>query len=115
MSIFSMAQTNRPPRNVFDLTHDKKLTTKFGQLTPIFLMDCVPGDKVSVKTSTMVRFAPLIAPVMHDVNVYCHFFFVPNRILMKDPRDWENFITGGEDGLDDTVWPYITPKSTRSS
>ena len=102
--IFKQVSMNRPPKNTFDLTHDKKLSTKMGKLTPIFLMDVVPGDKVSVKANMMVRFAPMIAPIMHKVSVYCHFFFVPNRILWEN---FEDFITGGEDGQDASVWPYI--------
>lgn len=102
--IFQSVQMNDTKSNVFDLSNDRKLSTVMGRLTPIFLMDCVPGDKVSVKPNVFIRFAPLLAPIMHRVNVYCHFWFVPNRILWAG---WENFITGGEDGEDATVWPFI--------
>jgi hypothetical protein len=57
-------------------------------------MECVPGDKVKIGTETMLRFAPLIAPVMHKVNVTTHYFFVPNRILWPN---WEQWITGNLD------------------
>ena len=39
----------------------------------------------------MIRFAPMVAPVMHRINAYIHFFYVPNRILWDG---WEKFITG---------------------
>ena len=29
--------------------------------------------------------------------MYCHFFFVPNRLLWDN---WEEYITGGEDAAD---------------
>jgi hypothetical protein len=32
---------------------------------------------------------------MHKASVYCHFFFVPNRILWNN---WETFIAGSVDG-----------------
>jgi hypothetical protein len=64
-----------------------------GKITPISLMECVPGDSFNIKTTNLMRFAPLIAPVMHQSSVYCHFFFIPNRILWAN---WEEFITGGE-------------------
>jgi hypothetical protein len=67
-------------------------------------MDTLPGDKITMSTSQMLRFAPLVAPVMHEVNVYTHFFFVPNRILWNN---WENFITGGEDGTSAPVFPTV--------
>lgn len=102
---YNQVQFTKLRKNIFDLTHDKKLSTVFGKLTPMFLMDVVPGDKVNVKTSVLLRFAPLVAPVMHRINVYCHFFFVPNRILWSN---WEKFITGGEDGYDTSVPPTIS-------
>lgn len=37
----------------------------------------------------------MVAPILHSVNVYTHYFFVPYRLLWDD---WEKFITGGEDG-----------------
>ena len=102
--IFTSVPHKKLKKNVFDLTHEKKLSTKMSKIIPIMCMDVVPGDKVSVKTNILLRFAPLIAPVMHRVNVFCHFFFVPNRILWPN---WEKFITGGEDGQDATVWPHL--------
>ena len=99
---FSGVVNSAPGYNKFDLTHDVKLSTKMGQLTPVMVMDCVPGDKISIKSNFMIRFAPLIAPIMHRVNVYCHFFFVPNRLVWDG---WEDFITGGPDGQDTTVPP----------
>jgi hypothetical protein len=99
--IFNTVPTNNPKRNTFDLTHDRKFSGKMGDLIPIMVMDTVPGDSVKIKPAAMVRFAPLIAPVMHRANVFMHYFFVPNRIIWED---FENFITGGEDGLDNTTW-----------
>ena len=54
-----------------------------------------------------MRFAPLIAPVMHQSSVYCHFFFVPNRIIWDS---WEEYITGGEDAADPGYTPPVFPK-----
>jgi hypothetical protein len=109
MSIFSKVKINKPKSNTFDLSHDRKFSLKFGELVPCFVMDCIPGDKINLSTSQMMRFAPLIAPIMHSVNVYVHFFYVPNRILWDN---WENFITGGEDGTADPVFPYFTSQSS---
>ena len=44
-------------------------------------MEVVPGDKFNIKATNLTRFAPLVTPIMHQASVYCHFFFVPNRIL----------------------------------
>lgn len=102
--IFSGIQRTKLQYNTFDLTHDKKLSCKMGTLIPTMLMDVVPGDKVKINANALLRFAPLVAPVMHRANVYFHFFYVPNRILWEG---WQDYITGGENGLDNTVWPYF--------
>ena len=53
----------------------------------------------------MLRFAPMLAPIMHRVDVYTHYFFVPNRLIWND---WEDFITGGKDGTLAPVPPYFS-------
>jgi hypothetical protein len=42
---------------------------------------------------------------MHPVEVRIHHWYVPNRILWDD---WEDFITGGSDGMDISEFPTIT-------
>ena len=89
-NLFNSIQLNKPKKNVFDLTHDVKLSTNMGQLTPILTLECVPGDKFDLSCESLIRFAPMIAPVMHRMDVTMHYFFVPNRILWSN---WEKFIT----------------------
>jgi len=90
-NIFQSIKPNRPKRTKFNLSHEVKLSCKMGQLIPVMLEEVVPGDQYRIKTESLIRLAPMIAPVMHRVNVYFHYFFVPNRILWSD---WEKFITG---------------------
>jgi len=104
MSIFSKVAMPRPQTNTFDLSHDRKFSGRIGELMPITVMEVVPGDKFNIKATNLTRFAPLITPIMHKASVYCHFFFVPNRILWPN---WENFISGGEDGLADPTFPTV--------
>lgn len=92
-------------RNKFDLSHDVKLTCNMGKLIPILCKEVLPGDIWRVSTDMVVRFMPLLAPVMHNVNIYTHFFFVPNRLIFDK---WEDFITGGKEGTDNTVEPTMT-------
>lgn len=66
--------------------------------------EVLPGDTWQVQSTTMVRFAPMLAPIMHRVNVYVHYFFVPNRILWSD---FEDFITGGKDGTANPTFPFV--------
>lgn len=109
MKIFDQIMMSKPRKNVFDLSHEKKLTTQMARLTPILLQEVVPGDKFTVNSEILMRMQPLVSPVMHRVDVYTHYFFVPNRILWDE---WEEFITGGDDGLSALTPPTITIDET---
>jgi hypothetical protein len=100
-NLFNSVKMTKPQKNVFDLTHDVKLSANMGELTPILTMECVPGDKFDLSCESMIRFAPMIAPVMHRMDVTMHYFFVPNRILWDN---WEKFITDANSGI---VAPYF--------
>ena len=68
--------------------------------------EMVPGDTFKVANQVVIRFQPLVAPIMHEINVYVHYFFVPYRILWDD---WEDFITGGVDGESAATLPRWLP------
>jgi len=104
-NLFNSIKLTKPQKNSFDLSHDVKLSTKMGQLTPILTLECVPGDKFNLGCESLVRFAPLIAPVMHRMDVSMHYFFVPNRIVWKD---WEKFITDANSGI---VYPFFNTRT----
>ena len=72
-SIFSEVLGSKPKKNAFDLSHEKKFTAKMGVLYPIMCEQVVPGDVFRNNTEVMLRLMPLIAPVMHSVDVYTHF------------------------------------------
>ena len=97
-------------RSKFNLGHYKLLTCKMGQLVPVTWFETLPGDTIEHATSALVRCAPLATPVMHPIQVRFHHFFVPNRLLWASSAgdDWQSFITGGSDGLNAAVPPYVT-------
>lgn len=99
-------------RNLFDLSHENKLTCEMGYCVPIVCEEIVPGDKFKVSTDSLVRLVPMLAPIMQNINVYVHFFFVPNRLIWSD---WEDFITGGEDGDNASVAPTISITNAQTS
>lgn len=74
----------------------KLLTDVMGRLTPIGCVEVLPGDTFQHSTSVLLRVSPLLAPVMHPVQIRVHHFFVPNRLLWSD---WESFITGKNESL----------------
>ncbi len=79
-----------------------------GKLIPTSCVEVLPGDSVQQSTSALIRVSPLLAPVMHPIQIRFHSFFVPNRILWDD---WEDFITGGSDGLNADT-PNVTGAAT---
>lgn len=95
MKQFQWAKMNKPKSSVFDLSHEKKMTLEMGNLTPTLMQEVIPGDKFKVDSEVLLRFQPLLAPIMHRINVYMHYFFVPYRIIWDD---FEDFITGGITG-----------------
>lgn len=106
MSIFSSVKLPRVKRSTFILTHENKFTGNFGHLMPIYWNYYEPGVSFKAQAEVLVRFAPMLAPLMHRVNVYTAWFACPIRLLM-DQDDFEGFFTGGEDGQDEVVWPKL--------
>lgn len=104
-NLFKEVPVARVNRNMFDLSHEVKMSCKFGNLYPVLLMDTLPGDTVRDQMTCFARFAPMLAPIMHLIDISTHFFFVPNRLVTDH---WETFITGGQDGTDAVVLPYVT-------
>lgn len=92
-------------RSKHSLSHYKLLSCDMGELIPVGLVEVLPGDTFQQATSLLVRVSPLLAPVMHPVHVRVHHWFVPHRLVWED---WEDFITGGPDGMDESVFPTIT-------
>lgn len=91
-------------RSKHSLSHYKLFSGGMGHLIPVSWFEALPGDSIQGVTSALVRVSPLLAPVMHPVVVRFHWWFVPNRLLWED---WEDFITGGPDGMDASEPPYI--------
>ncbi|MDV3597889.1 hypothetical protein CMU77_17930, partial [Elizabethkingia anophelis] len=84
MSIFSKTSSKNPKSSTFNMSYDRKFSMNFGDLVPIHCQEIIPGDMISINPQHMTRLAPMIAPVMHEVNVFIHYFFVPNRIIWSN-------------------------------
>lgn len=111
-NLFNSIRVRPPKLNRFNLSHDVKLTCSFGNLVPIMVQDCLPGDVFKNRCELLARFMPLKAPIMQEINVYTHFFFVPKRLLWDH---WKEFITGGEDGTDTYPYPKLMISTSRPS
>ena len=105
-SLFNRTDGLKPGRSVFDLSYEVKGTMDMGQLIPVYAQECVPGDTFKIGNQIVIRFQPLVTPTLHEIKVHTHYFFVPYRILWEQ---FEQMITGGEDGLDATPIPKWKP------
>lgn len=94
-NVFNTVEMTKPRWSIFDLSYDHKLSLKMGELVPVGIQEVLPSDKFTVKSQAMFRMMPMLAPIMHKVDVTMHHWFVPTRILWDN---WEQFITGGQDG-----------------
>lgn len=99
---FTSVELKRPGRSTFDLSHEKRISSRIGKLTPVFISETMPNDTFYGSTEVLIKLAPLIAPIYHRLNLYVHYFFIPNRLLWTD---WEPFITGGRLGAEVTTPP----------
>jgi len=102
-NLFNSVQMFKPKKNVFDLSHDFKFSGDMGNLIPILVNECVPGDNYTISCEAMVRFAPMLAPIMHRVDVSMHYFFVPNRIVWPG---WQDFVVSPTDNV--PPYPFIS-------
>lgn len=92
-NIFQFVKGQKVPRAVFDLSRETKLSMRFGELIPVLCEEVVPGDEFNINTETMIRFAPMLAPLMHRVDAYIHYFYVRSNLVMPT---FEQLITGTE-------------------
>lgn len=114
----------RIARNAFDLSSERRFTCDMFQLIPVMVEDVLPGDNWRISAECIVRMNPLAVPVMHEVNMSAHYFFLPYRMLyekwrLEDPAtrtfDWEQYYTGGEDGHYNQLPPVVDVQTAPSS
>lgn len=82
-------------RSAFNLKFNNLSTHEMGKLYPVFCKYTMPGDKWRIDVESIVRAMPLEYPAYVDITATYHFYFVPYRLLWDQ---FEDFITGGEDG-----------------
>ena len=106
-NIFNSVLVKSPKFNVFNLSHTTRFTCNFSTLIPTLCQEVLPGETWSISTQGFVRLLPLVTPFMHHVDVKFWFFYVPNRLLWDN---WRDFITYGVNGPTDTKLSPLHPK-----
>ncbi|ALS03798.1 VP1 [Gokushovirus WZ-2015a] len=102
---FSEAPVVNVRRSVFDRSCGHKTTFPAGVLVPVYVDEILPGDTFSMDVSFLARLTTPIHPIMDNMNITLHAFFVPNRLVWSD---WENFICNTKDYETDTAGDQIT-------
>jgi len=99
------------PRSSFNLSHGIKTTFDADYLVPIGVWDVIPGDTWNVSTSHFIRLTPTATkhPLLDNVSVTLHYFYVPYRLL------WQNFekFMGAQDDPGDSI-DFTIPIVSRS-
>ena len=99
---FSQVPQANIQRSTFNRSHTHKTTFDAGQLIPVYVDEVLPGDTHTVDFTTFGRLATPIAPVMDDIYITLHSFFVPNRLVMDK---WEKLMGEQDNPGDSTDFP----------
>lgn len=107
---FSKAPTADIPRSSFDRSHGLKTTLDAGTLVPVFVDEVLPGDTISLNPTLFARVNTLLYPIMDNMFLDVHFFFVPYRQV------WDNFrkFCGEQVDPSDST-DYTVPQCTTTS
>lgn len=93
-----------------DMSYQNSFTTRFGELVPVYFEDIIPTDKIRISAAPFVRMDPFTAPIMGQIDVNLYYFYVPYNIIWKQ---FEEFITGGQDGISMPVVPFFDKVSNQ--
>ncbi|AXL14574.1 major capsid protein [Microviridae sp.] len=104
---FAQAPHASIPRSSFNRSHGWKGTFNAGELIPIFVDEILPGDTFRLRTSAFGRMATPIFPIMDNLYLDTHYFFVPTRLL------WDNFqkFMGEQENPGDST-DFLVPQAT---
>lgn len=91
-------------RNSFDLSFQNNLTMKLGALYPVFCKEVNPGDSMEIDSAYNLQFMPMVFPVQTPMRSSLHFFYVRNRNLWKN---WKDFAYNNKK----VTHPYISQES----
>ncbi|UYD39191.1 MAG: major capsid protein [Wigfec virus K19_137] len=104
---FSTLQKPQTPRSSFDRGCEILTTMNAGILYPIYWDEVLPADTWNVGQNLFARINTLIKPLMDNLYLDIHWFFVPNRLTWTH---WVNFM--GEQVDPAAPITYTVPQMT---
>lgn len=81
-------------RNAFSQDFTNSFTTSVGTLTPCFVKQVMPGDKIKLGVNLNVELPPMASAFKGKVSANVEFFFVPWRIVYGGWRNYYLFNGG---------------------
>lgn len=85
---FSQVPKAEIQRSAFDRSFTHRTAFNEGFLCPLFVDEVLPGDTFTVNMTGFCRLATPIFPIMDNLYLESHFFFVPNRLVWSN---WQKF------------------------
>lgn len=77
-----------PNKSFFNLTHSHPFTCNLGEIIPALCLEVVPGQRLELDFELLARFAPMVAPVMHDCMIHVEYIYCPIRLVDPDFENW---------------------------
>ena len=85
---FAQIPSANIPRSAFNRSFGVKSTFDEGLLIPFVCEEVLPADTMNLRCSIIVRLATMLHPIMDNLYLDTHFFFVPYRLLWEN---WQRF------------------------
>lgn len=101
---FAMIPRSDIPRSAFRRQSAHKTTMDASYLIPIYVDEVLPGDQFNMRATIFARMSTPVFPIMDNLYLDTHWFFVPNRLLWDN---WQRFM-GERDNPEDST-DFIVP------
>lgn len=107
----------KPGKSLQNLGHHNTVTMTFGELTPVTVLETLPGDVFNLDMAVIGHLtSALVAPAFAHFDLVFEAFYVPDRLLMGSDanfdtpvgeRNFEELIVGGKTGNEDIELPLL--------
>lgn len=104
----SNVPTTSPQRSTFDMSSRHITSFDAGLLIPIFLHEVLPGDTSSLSTNVVCRLTTPLKPIMDNLMMDMHFWFVPDRLCWKHWQEFMGERLNPNDDPNDFTFPKCT-------
>lgn len=103
---FNQVPTANIYRTRMRRTSTHTTTINSGLIYPLYYDEVLPGDTHKVTVSALARLTTLLVPIMDNIYLDWHFFFVPNRLVWSDWQRMNGEREYPDQSIDVSV-PYV--------